>query len=143
MRYNCTDNIMESYEMVFVVLQITICGIAFCLHILGFLAIYFYHKRTNQNVILFFLSFVEIIISITGPMFRINNHILKDFLGKIGDKTVFWIENIVIYQLVFIMYTLTIDRLVCIINPLRYKARMTRKIVLALIFVSWAISISA
>ena len=130
-----------SYNTILAILQITVCGNAFCLHLLGFYALHFCDKRTNQNIILFSLSIVEITISITGTMFTIEFLILKDFLGPIGYKILICIENIAIYQLILVMYILTIDRFVCIRSPWTYQSRMTRKRVFLLILLSWVISI--
>lgn len=79
----------------------------------GVLAISSYHKKTNQNIISFNLSATEIIMT----------------LGLLGeDENVTPIKNICytiqwmfVFGLFFTMLALSIDRSICVINPLKYK----------------------
>jgi hypothetical protein len=116
--------------------------IAILLHCIGLFAIYLYQKKTNQNLILSFLSFAEILIALCGIAFNID-----------AETSIIWkhpelfdacvtIPNISIYELVLMMYILTVDRMICVVNPLKYKLRMTRTKIKILILISWIISIT-
>lgn len=101
----------------------------FILNLIGLYAIKLYRKKTNQNIILGFISFVEIsncgcalILLITEI---IKQFIIPDIVWKIcwifcWAAGVLWVES---------MYILSTDRLVCVLNPLKYKVIMTHKLI--------------
>lgn len=89
----------------------------------GVLAISSYHKKTNQNIISFNLSATEIIMTLASMI-----------LGLLGeDENVTPIKNICytiqwmfVFGLFFTMLALSIDRSICVINPLKYKHWMAQ-----------------
>lgn len=105
----------------------------------GLLAIYSYKKKTNQNIILTSLSCIEILFVLITVMFRVSLDYKIDaklLLSMLAFQWFVWC------QLVFTMYLLCIDRLICVSNPLRYKDRLTRKRTLVLILATLLISVS-
>lgn len=96
------------------------------LHCTGMAVLCKYPKRTNPNLILFYLSLTEINLFVPGVAFRI--HLDKvSFLSVPLKSILYLIENTAMIQLVFIMFILTIDRLVCSIDALKYRYRVTKK----------------
>ena len=87
---------VKKEAILFFVLHNAAYILAIIFHCVGYLAIYLYPKRTNQNVILFFLSTIEIVIAITGIILNIDLF-AKYFLGY-GNlyNTIFCIEKIFI-----------------------------------------------
>lgn len=107
-------------------LNIASYTLAFLLHSTGFAALYLFKKRTNQNIILFQLSVVETLLIVFGIIVRTHEEI-KMFLPYNVYIAMKSIEEMSVILLVFAMYIITVDRLVCVINPLKYKSRVTRK----------------
>lgn len=118
----------------------TINAISIMFHLLGFLAIYSYKKRTNQNMVLCCLSLVEINISLYGIIQVQNFH--EQFLPSTVGMTLFLtsLQEALILQLLFTMHILTIDRMICALDPLKYKSRFTRCRCKYTILLSWLIS---
>ena len=114
--------------------------IAILLHGVGLFAIYLYKKKSNQNLILSFLSLPEILIALCGIVFKIYMETL--IIPKLFHDICITIQNISIYELVLTMYILTLDRMICVVNPLKYKLRMTRTKIKIIILISWIISIT-
>lgn len=115
-------------------------GVAALLHCTGLVVLCKYPKQTNQSMILFYLSLTEINLVVPGVTLRI--HLDKVSYLTVPLKAVLYsIEDIGMIQLVFIMYILTIDRLICSINPLKYRYRVTRKRIRIPIMAAFAFSI--
>lgn len=112
---------------------------AIIFHVIGFIALYYYKKRTNQNIIMFFLSVVEIGLAITGLLLVQNFHM--KFLSPFPHLVVLTIHEILVFELIFSMYILTMDRMICAIDPLKYKSRMTKINLIIYFAVSWLISL--
>ena len=98
--------------------------VAMLLHIVGIFSIYLYKKKTNQNIILTYLSLADI----TGSIYRILTEfaLVATIEWKRQDRlniilalnSVFYVG---LYSLAIAYIILTIDRLVCCVNPLKYK----------------------
>ena len=124
---------------IFYCLEMLFSVIAFLLHIIGIIAIHKNPTKNNQNLILCSLSMAEIIslsFSIVAmicermdtPSFKVIEILVTIFL---------YVSN---YELVMVMLLLTADRLVCVLDPLKYPTRMTRKRLMTALAVSWGIS---
>lgn len=101
-------------------------GTAALFHCSGLVVLFKYPKQTNQNLILFYLSLSEINLVIPGVALRIHQDKVS-YLTAAPKAILYVIEDTAIFQLLFLMYILTIDRLICINNPLKYQHRVTRK----------------
>lgn len=104
--------------------QLVLGGLAILCKNAGLIAIYSYHKKTNQNIILAYISVSETLYAICiNILIMITMNNFPGFLGKLlrGFK---WYAGA---MLLVGMYLLTADRMACIINPLEYETRMTRK----------------
>lgn len=105
-------------------IQLVSTCLAIVCNISGLIAIHFYHKKTNQNIILAFISITEMLLSICNFIILFTKEEQSFSLMTkicIGAK---WVLG---FFLMFGMYTLTLDRIICIINPLQYEVRLTRK----------------
>lgn len=125
------------------ILQITMfirigeCFVAVCLHMLGFLALYSYKKKNNQGLILFSLSLAEILILPTVLIKELT--IIKLRLPWPGAMR--GLLTGFMMQLILVMLILISDRFICVLNPLKYSARITRSNLRAFFTISWIISI--
>ena len=130
--------------MIFFFLKLLTSCAALFLHTVGLLAIYFYDKKTNQNLILSSLSVSEVIALVTWIIESACDEAIqrgllnREALIRIMSTSVY----IAHYQLLLVMIILTVDRLVCVINPLRYKSRGTRKRLIKVVAASWIFSSS-
>lgn len=109
---------------IFFCLEITVYSIALLFHIIGITATSLYKKRTSQNLLLFLLSAVETGLIVIGIILRTNYEI--KFLPKLLHHIIKGLEEMFIFQLVFTMYILTCDRLLCVIDPLKYHTKITK-----------------
>ena len=104
----------------FFVIRIGVSCLAFLTHIIGFASIYLSHRRKkiNQNIILAYLGVTEVLIAACNFVMVIRK----------GTQSTWFSATYAIcgYMLVFMMFGLTTDRLICAINPLKYKSRVTR-----------------
>lgn len=105
-------------------LQIILECLAIVCNIAGLITIHSYHKKTNQNIILGYLSTAQILFAtallVTLLRERYDASILLNQIAGLLNRT----SGI---SLLVGMYALTIDRMVCIINPIKYKSRISRK----------------
>lgn len=115
------------------------CCIAISLHSLGLFVLFQYRKRTNQNIILIFISIAEILTTICI--------IIKD-IPNLQQDVPLWF-NIGqsasvcgLCEFLFMMFILTIDRLICVVNPLKYHIRMSKTILKYLVILSWCLSLA-
>lgn len=114
-------------------LHIGIVSAAILLNATGLLAINLYKKKTNQNIILSLLSTLEILLSMCDivSLTRLTNHgmfyLINTFVG---------------YQFLICMYILTVDRLVCVIDPFKYRTVITRKKILLAFLVATAVTLT-
>ena len=109
----------------YIVLTAASCSIV-C-HTAGLLSIHLYKKKTNQNVILTFLSLADLMCSahrilteclhIPRVNRKLNSHIVTPALRGIFYTALY----------AMILAYFVCSRLVCSINPLKYKMRMTRR----------------
>ena len=104
--------------------------LAIILHVSGCYAIFLYKKKTNQNIILLFLSIVEVLTIISGALIETLP----------STEVVDIISEILTFELLFIMYIITCDRLVCVMDPLKYNSRLTRKKVMMIITSTWVLA---
>ena len=114
----------DRMEHLFWVLLLGANCIALLFNIIGIFAIIHYQKKSNQNIILFVLSFVEIIIALCGVIYRVED---KFYIPNAIMDVFRNAQSVSIFQLVLTMFLLTSDRIICVINPMKYKTRMTRK----------------
>lgn len=113
--------------------KISIYCIALIFHVIGIATTCLYKKRTNQNLILFLLSTVELSLCIIGIFNKFSEDYMN-YTSRIIYDVFLGIEYVFVYQLVFTMYILTIDRFICICNPLKYQSRVSKtKLVIAFI----------
>ena len=138
---NGTANELQkrSSEQIALKIGLTLNGIAIITHVIGLISIYLYKKRTNGNIILGSLSMFELLIATST--IGTNSHRLT-FVSKSLFDICSTVRYVLIYELVFTMLILTIDRCVCMINPLKYNYRMTRKRIILSLIVSCLISIT-
>lgn len=108
---------------IFLIMNLAQYFINLLLHLIGLFALYYYKKRTNQNVVMSLLSLNEIILIIAGIICQTWEQLR--FLPLLWYRVAYVIKEMAIYQLVSLMYMILIDRLVCVIDPLKYKSRMT------------------
>lgn len=117
-------------------LHIGIVSAAILLNATGLLAINLYKMKTNQNIIVMILSLLstlEILLSMCDivSLTRLTNHgmfyLINTFVG---------------YQFLICMYILTVDRLVCVIDPFKYRTVITRKKILLAFLVATAVTLT-
>lgn len=120
--------------------QLVLGGFGVLCNIAGIIAIYSYHKKTNQNIILAYISVSEILYTIcVNILLIITENDSYGLLSKIL-RSLQWCFGA---MLVVGMHLLTVDRMVCIINPLRYETRLTRKRTKMILVVGNAFSFAA
>lgn len=112
-------------------LQLVLGSVAALFNIAGLIAIYSYHRKTNQNMILACTSIVEILLTVclSLNLLLVDNNALE--LQLKVSRAFQWMFG---SMLLFNMYVLTLDRLVCFVNPIRYKARLSRKKIKFILF---------
>ena len=132
--------------------------LGFMLHCLGIYAVISSKRRTNQTVILASLSFTELFCTMymatndiirqvryDGYMFdnpeRMKHYIIVNILPPIYNEINFALYFVSGIQLILVCSILTADRLLCALNPLKYKIHVTKKRLMISIIVSWIISI--
>ena len=127
-------NINEIAYMWFIQCIILCVGIIF--HCFGMVAIVMYKKKQNQNIILFCLSVSEFLVGIT--------QLIKLGVGWISNfelrRMYLSIELLVHLEFLMMMLIITLDRLICMINPLLYKVRVTRQRLILIICLSFLLS---
>ena len=115
--------------------------VAFIFHTMGIYAIIVYKKQSNQTLILSNLSIVEItmtICEIVNDIVRLVRYredvfnsvkgmhdLLLNRLPPVYDEINAFFYITVGIKIVLIMTLLTIDRLICAIDPLKYKVYLT------------------
>ena len=109
------------------------------LHGVGLFAIYLYQKKKSKSNFNIF-KLAETLIAICGIVKKI--YMETTIMPTLRNRISRVIHNISIYELVLMMYILTLDRMICVINPLKYKLRMTRTKIKIIILISWIISIT-
>lgn len=123
-------------------------------HVTGMYAIMIHRQATNQTLILFNLSVTEFLQSLRSIVNNIARLIMYhngykdtmfDMLMNIHPR-VYEELNCFFYlapsiQLVLLMMVLTVDRLICSINPLKYLIRFRINIVKRLVISCWIFSI--
>lgn len=108
-------------------------------HGMGIYAIVMYKKKSNQTLILLNICVTELWIIVCG--FVINTYNIYPYtIPKLMFQISYCIEMIFIMNAVLVMFILTLDRLICGINPLKYKLRMTRPKLKVMFLVSILIS---
>lgn len=113
-------------------LYIATYSVAFILHVTGLTIFYLCKQQSNQQLILTLLSATEIAAIITGIASNTNE--MYRYADVTGSKVIVILEEVPSLLIVFTMYLVTIDRLICIMSPLKYKSRVTRiKIKLAML----------
>ena len=135
-------NAMTNYYIFFYVI-IIVTFIAIIFHCIGLLAIHLHTKKVNQNIILASLSIAEIIASIQRIIFDIfvETKIVREngySMLLLAERVIYYIGH---YQVLSMMFILTADRLVCVLDPLKYKSRMTRKKTKITMSASWVITV--
>lgn len=121
----------STVTFVFQVLYMIAFGIALILHTLGIVAIYIYKKKTNQRFILLALSIAEMSLILCS---------IIQIFTSIDYTTIIVIKKTIILEMIFIMCILTLDRLVCVTNPLKYHIRVTTWKIKFLVCVTWLVS---
>lgn len=91
--------------------------------------LYKYPKRTNQNIILLSLSTAELLILLCKLI--VHFHPEQVILTTLASLRI---------EVVLIMFILTLDRLICVIDPSKHQSRLTEGKVKTLVFVTWIIS---
>ena len=114
----------------------TLSSIAILAHIIGLLSIHLYKKKTTQNIILASLSTTEITTCVFHIVKYWCTHKHSPFSHFINFCK--WTS---VYEILFMMYILTIDRLLCVLQPLKYTSRITRRRIRRAVYVSCVASI--
>lgn len=114
----------EELRKLFFMIQLINFSLTFLLNCTGILVTYLNPKKTNQNVILFYLSLTEIIFALSASFWKVSEWI--NILSSLAYDFMFCITLICGIQIFFMMHILTCDRLVCLINPFKYKLRVTK-----------------
>lgn len=124
----------------FFTLKMLIFSIAFLLNCVGILLTCLNPKGTNQNAVLFYLSSTENIFILFTSIFEIDRRFWM--LSRLGRDIIIGIHlTFSAIQFVLVMYVLTFDRLIFVINPLKYKLRVTKTKIRISIFITCIISI--
>ena len=134
----------EDFDFPIRIARIILSSLSLLLHFLGVYSIFAYKKKSNQNIILCSLTVAEIILSLQtmiycGMAVSDTHFDIMGNLNQIMNNCVFYVSY---YGLIFAMFILTFDRLICVIDPLKYQSRMTRKRVGFLVAITWLISLS-
>ena len=117
------------------IVELSIFCTALPVHCLGLLSIFLYKKKTNQNLILTALSLAEMTYC-AASIERIVK--LSDPQTAVAFK---YINNISAYMLLVMMYVLTLDRLVCVVDTLKYKDRVSRRRIFISIGIALLVSV--
>lgn len=96
---------------------------------LGLFSIHISPKKRNQNIILAALTVMEMVGVVGGTLDTIFERPLHD--GSVDPIVIVpltrAVRSISSFGVVFIMYILTVDRIVMASSPLKYKHRVTRR----------------
>lgn len=159
---------MNLYVLLWTKLSIQVIGLA--VNIIGFYVVYVFKTSSNQCLILMNLSITEVGVTLNGMVRDIWTIVLSQetplnhnqtvvFLSStltstmtqglfvhfpvIYDKIFNGIYYLVVTELVLTMTVLTVDRLMCILSPLKYKTYMTNKNMSRIILSSYVLSFIA
>ena len=148
-------NSMSNLNINWVLSTTTNC-VSFTLHALGIYSINAHKKKTNQMLILTNLSIVEMlstIHAITSDTVTLNRYRDVQFNSTkimhevmINTHPPLYQEiSLCLYfllgmQIVLIMTILTTDRLICVINPLKYRANITTPKMKIVLSIAWIVS---
>lgn len=125
---------------VFLALQISLDFIGLVCHGIGIYAIIMYKRKSNQKIILLNLCVSEVVMIICGIILNTYEN-YSDIVPESFYKIFFCIRMVTMLSGLFIMYILTFDRLICAINPLKYKLRITRTKLMIMFLISFLISV--
>ena len=150
------DSVGMIYMTTIWTIDILMNCIGFFVHSLGIYAIIACKKKSNQVLILFNLSLVEIMIimyMVANDIIRLgrykNNDVMTTSLMEsmmmnrfpaVYQEINFFIYLSIGVEMIFVMVVLTMDRLIFVLNPLRYKAQFTRSTLRKILIASWIIS---
>ena len=139
------------------IIAIIINSAGLALHTIGIYAIIASKKRSNQTIILLNLSIVDIggiIYDVANDIFRLirfqedvfdsqdnMRNLLHNYLPEIYQEISFTMYYAFGLQMVLNMIILTADRLVCVINPIKYKAYFKMSITRKILITSWMFSL--
>ena len=125
--FNSPKDVIWVFHMVLSILAIIFNGI-------GLLAIYLSKKKTTQSLILSSLSIWEMLVAISHSfMLTATQQLVFDIAMTV--------TVIAMTVNLFNMFYLTIDRLICVINPIKHKDRVTRSKMVTSIVLSWPFAI--
>lgn len=127
-------------EKLFFILHIIILSFSFLLNCIGILVTCLNPKKINKNLILFYLRLTENVFCLSTIIRTANFRI--HLLSPLADIIMYYIIRACSLQLVLMMHILTWDWLICVINPLKYKLRVTKKKIHISVIVATIISIS-
>lgn len=113
----------KTYGFLWTSQLISVCLAIVC-NVAGLVAIQSYQKKTNQNIILAFISISEILMAVFSFIMLFTEDGYPVSLSLKITRCLQWACG---YFLSLGMYTLSFDRMICIINPLKYEARLTRE----------------
>ena len=111
----------EDKYYIFVILIITTATTSVVFHCLGLASILLYKKTKNQNVILASLSVAEMMSSIQRIVFDISYEVggeQESMVLLALERAIYYVS---LYQILLTMYILTFDRMMCVVDPLKYK----------------------
>ena len=137
------EGIPLSYRIYFFIV-LSASGFSIICHSVGLFSIYLHKKKTNQNMILTFLCLADT----TSSIHRILSEcfLVATMAHKVDPQIVVPVLRGLFYTKIYVMilayFILTLDRLVCCINPLMYKVRMTRRRIQAMFVFSLVFSIT-
>ena len=121
-------------------LQLIILSASILLHTIGLFSIYLHTKKTNQNLLLGSLSICEILMALRNLL----QALIQDVWLAMNTGSVdVWLTmyQVLVYVLLLMMWVITVDRLICALNPLMYLVRMTRGRIALTLAVIWMVSI--
>ena len=141
--YKMNMSVSLSYKAYYKIV-VTTASLSIVCHIIGIFSIYVYKKKTNQNTILTYLCLADIACSlhrILSECFLIaaDHHKLDSQIIAPVMRGIFYTA---MYMMILAYFILTLDRLVCCVNSLMYKVRMTRRRTQIIVIVSLVFSIA-
>lgn len=119
-------------------LPLAIACVSVVLNMAGIMALCSYHKKTNQNIILVYMSTAEIMMAANIIIWMAPRDVTFSISYLKYFTSLQWVLGT---ALVSSMYTLLIDRLICFTNPLKYKARLPRRRIKLILLVAAVISL--
>lgn len=127
--------------IIFSIVKLIECCFGITVHAIGMFALVNHKKKTNQSLSLFSLSIVELFWLVRGIAIETLSLFQKQIvIGSALSFIIRLIEHAAGYELFLVMYILTADRLICIIDPLRHKTNVTRSRLWKVIIASWLVS---